>query len=133
MMIRTLHWTVPHYWIWGLPFYMLYSTRSSQFLYERPNQSFPRNFLCRLLSPARGIQAVSKIIESYLAWKLPLDKYGLRPDHPFEEDYASWLFSPKISSPRLTKERLHSKKHQDGGFQREELNLKTIPSWKLML
>ncbi|KAI8017800.1 putative flavin-containing monooxygenase 1 [Camellia lanceoleosa] len=87
MVIRTLHWTVPHYWIWGLPFYMFYSTRSSQFLHERPNQSFPRNLLCRLLSPAR--QAVSKIIESYLAWKLPLDKYALRPDHPFEEDYAS--------------------------------------------
>jgi dimethylaniline monooxygenase (N-oxide forming) len=32
---------------------------------------------------------VSKFIESYLAWKLPLDKYGLRPDHPFVEDYAS--------------------------------------------
>lgn len=33
--------------------------------------------------------AVSKVIEYYLAWKLPLDKYGLRPDHPFVEDYAS--------------------------------------------
>ena len=32
---------------------------------------------------------MSKIIESYLVWKLPLDKYGLKPDHPFEEDYAS--------------------------------------------
>lgn len=32
---------------------------------------------------------MSKIIESYLTWKLPLDKYGLRPEHPFEEDYAS--------------------------------------------
>ncbi|KAE9448891.1 hypothetical protein RHGRI_012861 [Rhododendron griersonianum] len=87
MVIRTLHWTVPHYWIWGLPFYLFYSTRSSQFLHERPNYGFLRNSLCHLLSPAR--QAVSKIIESYLAWKLPLDKYGLRPDHPFEEDYAS--------------------------------------------
>ncbi|KAF7146914.1 hypothetical protein RHSIM_Rhsim03G0226000 [Rhododendron simsii] len=27
--------------------------------------------------------------ESYLTWKLPLNKYGLKPDHPFEEDYAS--------------------------------------------
>ncbi|XP_059633246.1 probable flavin-containing monooxygenase 1 isoform X2 [Cornus florida] len=51
MVIRTLHWTVPHYSIWGL--------------------------------------AMSKIIESYLVWKLPLEKYGLKPDHPFEEDYAS--------------------------------------------
>ena len=32
---------------------------------------------------------MSKFIESYLSWKLPLVKYGLKPDHPFEEDYAS--------------------------------------------
>ncbi|KAK4546712.1 hypothetical protein RGQ29_032874 [Quercus rubra] len=68
MVVRTLHWTVPHYWIWGLPFYMFYSTRSSQFLHEKPNQSFLRTLLCLLLSPM---------------------KYGLKPDHPFEEDYAS--------------------------------------------
>uniref|UniRef100_A0A453IXZ5 Flavin-containing monooxygenase n=1 Tax=Aegilops tauschii subsp. strangulata TaxID=200361 RepID=A0A453IXZ5_AEGTS len=32
---------------------------------------------------------VSKFIESYLSWKLPLGRYGLTPDHPFVEDYAS--------------------------------------------
>jgi dimethylaniline monooxygenase (N-oxide forming) len=32
---------------------------------------------------------VSKFIESYLSWKLPLEKYGLKPDHAFNEDYAS--------------------------------------------
>ncbi|KAE8689062.1 putative flavin-containing monooxygenase 1 [Hibiscus syriacus] len=87
MVIMTLHWTVPCYWIWGLPFSMFYSTRSSQFLYHRPNQGLLRNLLCPLLSPLR--KAISKFIESYLVWKLPLVKYGLKPDHPFEEDYAS--------------------------------------------
>jgi len=24
-----------------------------------------------------------------LTWKLPLEKHGLKPDHPFHEDYAS--------------------------------------------
>ncbi|KAJ1430139.1 Flavin monooxygenase-like [Sesbania bispinosa] len=33
--------------------------------------------------------AISKFIESYLVWKLPLEKYGLKPNHPFVEDYAS--------------------------------------------
>ncbi|MFS7967937.1 putative flavin-containing monooxygenase [Helianthus anomalus] len=65
-LLRLCHWIVPHYFIWGLPFYMFYSTRFSQ---QR--------------------KATSKIIESYLLWKLPLVKYGLKPDHPFEEDYAS--------------------------------------------
>ncbi|XP_012449009.1 probable flavin-containing monooxygenase 1 [Gossypium raimondii] len=87
MVIRTLHWTVPAYWIWGLPFFLFYSTRSSQFLHQRPNQGLLRNLLFPLLSPVR--KAVSKFIESYLVWKLPLVKYGLKPDHPFEEDYAS--------------------------------------------
>ncbi|KAI7731092.1 hypothetical protein M8C21_028097 [Ambrosia artemisiifolia] len=87
MVVRTSHWIVPHYSIWGLPFYLFYSTRFSQFLHQRPNQGALRNLLCLLLSPAR--KATSKLIESYLLWKLPLVKYGLKPDHPFEEDYAS--------------------------------------------
>ncbi|XP_028202882.1 putative flavin-containing monooxygenase 2 [Glycine soja] len=32
---------------------------------------------------------ISKFIESYLLRKLPLEKYELKPEHPFEEDYAS--------------------------------------------
>ncbi|XP_010261742.1 PREDICTED: probable flavin-containing monooxygenase 1 [Nelumbo nucifera] len=87
MLIRTLHWTVPSYWIWGLPFFLFYSTRSSQFLHERPNQGFLGTLLCLLMSPLR--RTVSKFIESYLVWKLPLIKYGLKPEHPFVEDYAS--------------------------------------------
>ncbi|XP_016452604.1 putative flavin-containing monooxygenase 1 [Nicotiana tabacum] len=87
MVVRTLHWTVPHYSIWGLPFYLFYSTRSSQFLHSRPNQGLIRTLLCQMLSPLR--RGASKLIESYLLWKLPLEKYGLKPEHPFEEDYAS--------------------------------------------
>ncbi|KAM5565338.1 putative flavin-containing monooxygenase 1 [Rosa sericea] len=87
MVVRTLHWTVPSYWIWGLPFFLFYSTRSSQFLHERPNQSFLKALFCLFSSPMR--KAVSKFIESYLLWKLPLVKYGLKPEHPFLEDYAS--------------------------------------------
>ena len=32
---------------------------------------------------------ISKFIESYLLWKLPLEKYGLKPEHHFQEDFAS--------------------------------------------
>uniref|UniRef100_A0ACD5TVD8 Uncharacterized protein n=1 Tax=Avena sativa TaxID=4498 RepID=A0ACD5TVD8_AVESA len=87
MLVRTLHWVVPSYSIWGLPFFLFYSTRFSQLFYQRPNQGFFRFLLCLLMSPLRT--AVSKFIESYLSWKLPLGKYGLTPDHPFVEDYAS--------------------------------------------
>lgn len=87
MVVRTLHWTVPHYWIWGLPFFLFFSTRSSQFIHERPNQGLLRTLLCLMCSPLR--RGISKFIESYLLWKLPLEKYGLKPEHPFVEDYAS--------------------------------------------
>ncbi|XP_078444512.1 flavin-dependent monooxygenase 1 isoform X2 [Wolffia australiana] len=87
MVIRTLHWTVPHYSIWGLPFYLFFSTRSSQFVHERPNQGRLRSLACLLASPMRW--GMSRFIESYLKWKLPLEKYGLVPEHPFVEDYAS--------------------------------------------
>ena len=51
MVIRTLHWTVPSYRIWGLPFFLFYSTRSSQFLHERPNQNLFRTLFLPVLSP----------------------------------------------------------------------------------
>ncbi|KAA8538722.1 hypothetical protein F0562_028297 [Nyssa sinensis] len=43
----------------------------------------------RQLVKGKKRRAISKFIETYLVWKLPLVKYGLKPDHPFEEDYAS--------------------------------------------
>ncbi|KAH0969715.1 hypothetical protein GBA52_028311 [Prunus armeniaca] len=103
MVIRNLHWTVPSYWIWGLPFFLFYSTRSSQFLHERPNQSLFRALLCLLASPMR--MAISKFIESYLVWKLPLVKYGLKPDHPFVETMllARWLFCLRVFLLRQTR------------------------------
>ncbi|MED6156085.1 monooxygenase [Stylosanthes scabra] len=87
MVVRTVHWTVPHYWVWGLPLAMFYTNRSSQFLHERPDQGFLKTLVTLLLSPMK--RGMSKFIESYLLWKLPLQKYGLIPDHSFDEDYAS--------------------------------------------
>nr|GEW46935.1 probable flavin-containing monooxygenase 1 [Tanacetum cinerariifolium] len=52
MVVRTLHWTVPHYSVWGLPFYLFYSTRFSQFRHQSPNQGPLRTLLYRVLSPA---------------------------------------------------------------------------------
>ncbi|KAJ7958435.1 Flavin-containing monooxygenase [Quillaja saponaria] len=109
MVIRTLHWTVPNYWIWGLPFFLFYSTRASQFVHERPNQNLIRALLCLLLSPMR--KAISKFIESSLLWKLPLVKYGLKPDHPFVEDYASCQMAilPENFFPEADKGRIQFK------------------------
>ncbi|KAI8541086.1 hypothetical protein RHMOL_Rhmol08G0035700 [Rhododendron molle] len=42
------------------------------------------------------------------------------------------LFCLKTSSPRLTRERLHSKERHDGGFGRDVSSLKTTRNWRLM-
>ncbi|XP_023750753.1 probable flavin-containing monooxygenase 1 [Lactuca sativa] len=116
MVVRTLHWTVPHYSIWGLPFYIFYSTRFSQFFHQRPNQGIFRDLLCNLISPMR--KTTSKIIESYLLWKLPLIKYGLKPEHPFEEDYASCQMAilPEKFFPEVEKGKINFKKTSNWWF-----------------
>ncbi|KAK9075772.1 hypothetical protein SSX86_004101 [Deinandra increscens subsp. villosa] len=125
MVVRTSHWIVPHYSIWGLPFYLFYSTRFSQFLHPRPNQGLLRTLICHLLSPAR--KATSKMIESYLLWKLPLVKYGLKPDHPFEEDYASCQmailpdsFFPEADKGKITFKRASDWWFWEGGVEFED-------------
>ncbi|KAJ8767377.1 hypothetical protein K2173_017421 [Erythroxylum novogranatense] len=120
MLIRTLHWTVPHYWVWGLPFFLFFSTRSSQFIHERPNQSLLRTILIRiLLSPMRRV--LSKFIESYVLHKLPLQKYGLKPDHPFIEDYASCQMAimPEKFFPEADKGKILFKKASKWWFSSE--------------
>ncbi|XP_004292891.1 PREDICTED: probable flavin-containing monooxygenase 1 [Fragaria vesca subsp. vesca] len=125
MVVRTLHWTVPSYWIWGLPFFLFYSTRSSQFVHERPNQSFLKALFCLFSSPMRKV--VSKFIESYLLWKLPLVKYGLKPEHPFLEDYASCQmailpdnFFPEADKGNLKFKRASKWWFYDGGVEFED-------------
>lgn len=87
MVVRSSHWVSPNYWIWGVPFHTMYTSRFAQFLWTRPNQGLLKSTASLLLSPIR--KTFSKFVESYLLWTLPLEKYGLKPDHPFEEDYAS--------------------------------------------
>ncbi|CAO2150683.1 unnamed protein product [Urochloa humidicola] len=87
MLVRTPQWMLPSYCIWGLPFFVFYSTRFSQLFYDCPNQGLFRSLLCRLMTPLKA--GVSKFIESYLTWKLPLSKYGIKPPHPFVESYSS--------------------------------------------
>lgn len=55
---------------------------------------------------------MSKFIESYLLWKLPLEKYGLIPEHPFVEDYASCQMAimPEEFFPQADKGKIVFKK-----------------------
>ncbi|KAM6541946.1 hypothetical protein CsatB_006393 [Cannabis sativa] len=63
-------------------------------------------------------RGISKFIEQYLLWKLPLVKYGLKPDHPFEEDYASCQMAilPENFFEEADKGKLKFKKASKWGF-----------------
>lgn len=66
---------------------------------------------------------VSKFIESYVLYKLPLQKYGLKPDHPFLEDYASCQMAimPENFFPQADKGKILFKNTSKFGFFREGL------------
>ena len=94
MVIRSLHWTVPSYWIWGLPFFLFYSTRSSQFLHERPNQNLFRILFLSLLSPMVNLYSFAPIFFFFFNLHLRLLNY-----HSFWEN--SKISKLLISSHKL--------------------------------
>ena len=76
---------------------------------------------CSILYDFQQRRGVSKFIESYLLWKLPLQKYGLRPDHPFEEDYASCQMAimPDNFFSEADKGKIVFKRASKWGFSKE--------------
>lgn len=66
MLVRTLHWVVPSYSIWGLPFFLFYSTRLAQFLYERPSQGILRSMLCHLMTPLVSVRGHHHIVQIWV-------------------------------------------------------------------
>lgn len=87
MVFRTVHWTIPSDKVWGVPLSFIYGTRFAQWLLAKPGQSFLESVILRLFAPMRW--AMSKFVEFYLLWKLPLRKYGLVPDRSFLQEISS--------------------------------------------
>ena len=89
-------------------------------------------FNCYVLQQRSGI---SKFIESYLLRKLPLEKYELKPEHPFEEDYASCQMAivPENFFSEADKGKIVFKRASNWSFWSGELNSRTTLNLRLML
>ncbi|OMO80363.1 Dimethylaniline monooxygenase, N-oxide-forming [Corchorus olitorius] len=81
---RTAHWFLPNDSISGYGLGLLYFNRLAGFLDHKPGETFLLRTLATLLSPLR--LGISKLVECYLKWRLPLKKYGLLPKYRFYEN-----------------------------------------------
>ncbi|KAG8639357.1 hypothetical protein MANES_14G120400v8 [Manihot esculenta] len=87
MIQRTARWQIHGENICGINLGFLYLNRFSEFLIHKPGETFLLSLLATLLSPLRW--GISKFLECYLRWKLPLKKYGIIPKSSFLQDISS--------------------------------------------
>lgn len=87
IIVRTPHWMLPSYYVWGVPLALLYLSRFSELLIHKPGEGLLFGALASLLSPLRW--GIAKFCESYLRWKLPLKKYDMMPPHSFLQDVSA--------------------------------------------
>ncbi|XP_028768137.1 probable flavin-containing monooxygenase 1 [Neltuma alba] len=91
VLYRNEHWNIPDYLPWGLPLAYLYLTRFSELLVHKPGESFLLSLIATILSPLRWMS--SKFVETHVARKLGLRKFGMVPRHSFHQEINSCLIS----------------------------------------
>ncbi|KAL6011902.1 hypothetical protein ACLOJK_002368 [Asimina triloba] len=121
---KTAHWMVPNLFPWGVPLGLLYCNRFAELLIHKPGEGFLLALLATLLSPLRW--AMSKFVESYLRWNLPLKKYGMVPKNSFLQEIASWRLSllPNNFYDRVEEGSIILKKSPSFHFYKNGLTLK---------
>ncbi|XP_057767939.1 probable flavin-containing monooxygenase 1 [Salvia miltiorrhiza] len=87
MIQRTPHWALPNAFPWGVHFGYFCATRFSELMVHKPGEGLLFSVLATLLKPLRW--AMSKFVESYIRWKLPLKKYGMIPPESFLQEVSS--------------------------------------------
>ncbi|KAG6424201.1 hypothetical protein SASPL_114615 [Salvia splendens] len=87
MIQRTPHWALPDALPWGINFGYFCATRFSELMVHKPGEGLLSSLIATLLKPMRW--AMSKFVESYIRWKLPLKKYGMIPKERFLDEIVA--------------------------------------------
>ncbi|KAL0427338.1 UNVERIFIED_CONTAM: putative flavin-containing monooxygenase 1 [Sesamum latifolium] len=121
---RTIHWMLPQdAQPWGLSLGFLCFSRFAELLVHKPGEAFLSSILATSLSPLRW--GMSKLIESYLRWRLPLKKYNMIPKESVLQDMSSCqaLFLPPNFYDKVEDRSIVLKKSQCFSFCKEGLIL----------
>ncbi|KAL0315472.1 UNVERIFIED_CONTAM: putative flavin-containing monooxygenase 1 [Sesamum radiatum] len=121
---RTIHWMLPHdAQPWGLSFGFLCFSRFAELLVHKPGEGFLSSILATSLLPLRW--GMSKLIESYLRWRLPLKKYNMIPKGSVLQETSSCqiLFLPPNFYNKVEDGSIVLKKSQRLSFCKEGLIL----------
>ncbi|CAK9159008.1 unnamed protein product [Ilex paraguariensis] len=118
---RTIYWMLPSVYFWGVSLGALYFNRFAELLFHKPGETFLLSVLATLLSPLRWV--ISKFVESYLRWKLPLKKYGMIPKVSFFQKIASCLIImlPENFYDKVREGSIVLKKSQSFSFYKQGL------------
>ncbi|KAK7411656.1 hypothetical protein VNO78_03091 [Psophocarpus tetragonolobus] len=116
---RTAHWFFPDFNIWGVIAGYLYFNRFAELLVHKPGESFILSLLATLLTPLSW--GIGKLVETALKWKLPLQKYGMVPNHNILQDLSTCLFAvlPDNFFDKLKEGSILIKKSQSFSFCKE--------------
>ncbi|OWM72861.1 hypothetical protein CDL15_Pgr021167 [Punica granatum] len=120
----TPHWVLPCVSLRGAHIGYLYSKRFAELSTHQPGESSLHRLLATVFSPLRW--GISKFVECYLQWKLPLRKYGMIPNQSFLQDVSSGsIFRlPKNFYDKVKKGSIILKRSRGFGFVEEGVILK---------
>ncbi|CAK8534515.1 unnamed protein product [Lathyrus sativus] len=118
---RSAHWFLLDFYVWSINIGYFYFNRFAELLVYKPGENSLLLLLAILLSPLRW--GISKLVETYLKWKLPLKEYGLVPNRSFLQEISASQIAmlPEFFFDKVKEGSIVIKKSQNFSFCKEGL------------